>query len=274
LTPDKAPVPLPLRTIDIQPVKYESGFPFTVPIVRGWEALTLTSPVTFFVGENGSGKSTILEALAAAAGSITAGEESAGRDPSLSEVRKLAQRMRLTWNKRTRKGFFLRAEAFIGFIKRQQQTRAEMEAEIRRVDEEYSGRSEYARGLAKMPYAGQLHAMQGLYGDGLELRSHGEQFLDFFQARFVPEGLYLLDEPEAPLSPLRQLGFLALLKEMVAAGAQFIIVTHSPILMAFPGAEIFSFDQSPARQVAFNDLEHVRLTRDFLNHPDEYLRHL
>ncbi len=265
---------LPLRAVDIQLNGTEQGFPFNVPVVQGWEKLDFASPVTFFVGENGSGKSTILEALAAAAGSITAGEESAGRDPSLSEVRKLSQKMRLTWNKRTRKGFFLRAEAFIGFIKRQEQTRAEMEAEIRRVDEEYAGRSETARGLARMPFAGQLHAMKNLYGDGLGLRSHGEQFLDFFQARFVPGGLYLLDEPEAPLSPLRQLGFLSLLKKMVAAGSQLIIATHAPILMAFPQAEIYNFDESPPRRVAFDDLEHVRLTRDFLNDPQQFLQHL
>ena len=265
---------LPLRAIDIQLNGTEMGFPFTVPVVRGWETLTLNRPVTFFVGENGSGKSTILEALAAAAGSITAGEENVGRDPSLAEVRKLSKKMRLTWNKRTHKGFFLRAEAFVGFIKRQQHTRAEMEAELRRVDEEYAGRSDYARSLAKMPFAGELHAMKDLYGDGLEMRSHGEQFLDFFQARFVPGGLYLLDEPEAPLSPLRQLGFLALLKKMVAAGSQLIIATHAPILMAFPQAEIYSFDQAPPRLVVYDDLEHVRLTREFLNNPEQYLRHL
>ena len=125
-----------------------------------------------------------------------------------------------------------------------------------------------------MPYAGQLRAMQDLYGDGLENRSHGEQFLDFFQARFVPGGLYLLDEPEIPLSPMRQLAFLSLLKRMLADDAQFIIATHSPILMAFPEAVILSFDHAPPQQVAFDDLEHVRVTRDFLNDPEAFLRHL
>jgi predicted ATPase len=149
-----------------------------------------------------------------------------------------------------------------------------MEAEIRRVDETYEGRSEYAKGLARMPFAGQLHDMQKRYGDGLEKRSHGQQFLDFFQNRFVPGGLYLLDEPEAPLSPMRQLGLLALLKEMITKDAQFIIATHSPILMAFPGAAILSFDQVPIRPVVFDELDHVTITREFLNNPESFLRHL
>jgi predicted ATPase len=116
--------------------------------------------------------------------------------------------------------------------------------------------------------------MRKRYGEGLDTRSHGQQFLDFFQNRFVPGGLYLLDEPEAPLSPMRQLGLLALLKKMIENESQFIIATHSPILMAFPGATILSFDQIPVRPVTYEDLEHVTITRDFLNNPDSFLRHL
>jgi predicted ATPase len=199
---------------------------------------------------------------------------SAGRDKTLAEVQNLSKYFRLSWSKRTRKGFFLRAEDFFGFVKSQAQTRAEMEQEIRNVDAEYEGRTDYAKGLAKMPYAGQLHAMQRKYGDGLDAYSHGESFLTLFQARFVPGGFYILDEPEAPLSPLRQLAFLSTLKEMVAQQAQFIIATHSPIIMAFPGAEILSFDEVPIKPVRYQDLEHVNLTRDFLNDPEQFLRHL
>ncbi|HUF39780.1 MAG TPA: AAA family ATPase [Anaerolineales bacterium] len=249
-------------------------YPFSIPVIRAWEPLEFSRPVTFFVGENGSGKSTLLEALAAAAGSVTAGAAPANRDPELKSVRRLADRMRLIWNKRTQKGFFLCAEDFIGWIRGQVQTRAELEADLARVDDEYEVRSDYAKDLAKMASAGQLRAMQDRYGDGLETRSHGQQFLDFFRARFVPGGLYLLDEPEAPLSPMRQLAFLSLVKQMLAEDAQFIIATHSPILMAFPGAEILSFDHAPPKRMAFDDLEHVQITRDFLNNPQAYLRHL
>jgi predicted ATPase len=90
----------------------------------------------------------------------------------------------------------------------------------------------------------------------------------------VPGGLYLLDEPEAPLSPQSQLGLIAMLKDMVAQDAQFIIATHSPMLLAFPNATVYSFDERPPRRVPFEDLEHVRLTRDFLNNPEAFLRHL
>ena len=98
--------------------------------------------------------------------------------------------------------------------------------------------------------------------------------MKLFQSRFVPGGLYLMDEPEAPLSPQRQLALLSMLKEMVGENAQFIIATHSPILMAYPDAAIFSFDSHPVREVSYEDVEHVSLTRAFLNNPGSFLRHL
>jgi predicted ATPase len=105
--------------------------------------------------------------------------------------------------------------------------------------------------------------------------SHGESFLELFQRRFVPRGLYLLDEPEAPLSPVRQLALLAILRQMCDEGeSQFLIATHSPILMAYPGAALYSLDGGTPRRVAWNDLEHVALTRDFLNDPGMFLRRL
>ncbi len=251
-----------------------AGFPFNLPIIQGWQELTFTNPVTFLIGENGTGKSTLIEALAVAAEMVTVGSGSAQRDPTLAHVRELAKWLSLVWNKRTRRGFFLRAEDFFGYVKQQRQTKEDMRQELERVDQEYKDRSKMAQDLARMPFASQLNDMQNRYGEGLDVRSHGESFLALFQARFVPQGLYLLDEPEAPLSPLRQLALLSAIKEMVAQDGQFIIATHSPILMAYPGATLLSFDQTPIRPVAYADLEHVNLTRDFLNNPEAFLRHL
>jgi predicted ATPase len=263
-----------LRSIELRNLGSSSEFPFNLPLVQAWKTLDLTSSVTFFVGENGSGKSTLMEALACAVGSITVGSESVKTDPMLKDLRRLAKTMKLVWNKRTPRGFFLRAEDFFGYVKQLSKTRLELESDLRQVDDEYAGRSDFARGLARMPFARELHDLQNRYGEGLEIHSHGESYLELFQERFAPGGLYLLDEPEAALSPLRQLGFLSLLKEMVAREAQFIIATHSPILMAFPGAAILSFDQAPLQAVEWGMLEHVKLTRDFLNNPEGFLRHL
>lgn len=249
-------------------------FPFNLPIFQYLEELNFTSPVTFFVGENGSGKSTILEALASAIGSITVGSQSVNTDETLVAVQALAKHLRLVWNKRTKRGFFLRAEDFFGYARRMAQIKAEMREEIEAVENDYKDRSELAKGLAKMPYARELSDMQRQYGDGLDSQSHGESFLTLFQSRFIPGGLYLLDEPEVPLSPLRQIGLLALIKEMTAQNAQFIIATHAPILMAYPDALILSFDENPIRSVKYDSLEHVNLTRDFLNNPEAFLRHL
>lgn len=251
-----------------------TGFPFHVSVIASMTTLEFSAPVTFFVGENGCGKSTLLETIACAAGSVTVGRESVDTDGTLSAIRSLARYLKLAWSMRTRRGFFMRSEDFFGFARRMAQVREELQRDLADVEREYQGRSRTAQMYARSAYTGQLAAIQQYYGEGLDARSQGESYLKLFQARFVPGGLYLLDEPEAPLSPLRQLSFLVLLKDMIGQQAQFIIATHSPILMAFPGATLLSLDDGRIEEVRYDDLEHVRITRGFLNSPDSYLARL
>jgi predicted ATPase len=230
-------------------------------------------PVTFLVGENGSGKSAILEGVACAAGSIAIAGDDPRHDPTLAPARALAERLRLTWRARTQRGFFLRAEDFFGFAKYISALRAGLEHDLSELNAE-PGPDSYGRRLARGVFTSEISHLRQT-DDTVNASSHGESFLELFQRRFSPRGLYLLDEPEAPLSPVRQLALLALLQEMTGPGeSQFVIATHSPILMAFPGARIYSLDGGTPRRVAWDDLEHVALTRDFLNDPDMYLRHL
>lgn len=262
--------------LNLDPDELPHGFPFSVPSIRSiaGRTLDLGAPVTFLVGENGSGKSTLLEAIAVAAKSITVGSITAASDPSLKGAQRLARELRLTWSKRTHRGFYMRAEDFFGYARAMEQARDEFAAEISAIQEDDS-LSDVAKGFATMPHAGQLDALTRSYGDGLDARSHGEAFLALFQTRLVPDGLYLLDEPEAPLSPRRQIALLAMIKDAVEnQGAQFIVATHSPILMAYPGAAIFSFDDNDVREVPFAEVDHVVITRDFLSHPELFLRHL
>ena len=249
-------------------------FPFNVRLIRTLPDLQFTTPVTLVVGENGSGKSTLLEAIACAIGSPTVGSDAVDRDTTLASVRKFARELSLSWTKRTSRGFFLRAEDFFGFAKRMSAARAEALDAMEQVDRDYEGRSELAKGLAKMPHARTVSDLEYRYGDGLDAQSHGESFLKLFQSRLVPDGLYLLDEPEAPLSPLRQLAFLSLIKAMVAENCQFIIATHSPMILSFPDATILSCDCTPIQPIAYEDMEHVTLTREFLNDPGRYLSQL
>lgn len=251
-----------------------SRFPFSVPVIRALESLALDTPVTFFVGENGSGKSTLLEAIAAAARLPAVGSADLDADATLGAQRELAGALRLVWSRRTTRGFFLRAEDFFGFARRVSALRAEMLARIEALEGEYADRSAFAKGLAMGPARASLAELERRYGIDLDAGSHGQSFLRLFQSRFVPGGLYLLDEPEAPLSPQSQLGLMTMIQEMVAQDAQFVIATHSPILLALPRARIWSFDAAPPEQVEYDDLEHVRLTRDFLNAPERYLRAL
>ncbi|GAB4486281.1 MAG: AAA family ATPase [Anaerolineales bacterium] len=264
-----------LRSLSLRTLLEPQAFPFNLALIRQLKELRFETEVTLLVGENGAGKSTLLEALACAAEMVTVGSQPLRTDKSLSHARELAKYFKLTWNKRSRKGFFLRAEDFFGYAKAQNELRAEMEADLREVDHEYVSRSAYAKSLAKMSAAGQLADMRRRYGEsGLDARSHGESFLTLFQNRFVPDGLYLLDEPEAPLSPIRQLALIAAIKQMLTQNGQFIIATHSPLLMAFPGATIFSLEDGQVKQVKFDELEHVRLMRDFLQNPAAFLEKL
>jgi predicted ATPase len=271
------PMPIPLQSVSIAHPAARGVYPFSVPAVRATETLEFTSPVTFLVGENGSGKSTLLEGLAAACKVPTVGSVAIKDDPTLAGARALAAAMRLSWiskGARTRRGFFLRAEDFFGFAKDLAKQRAELVAEIEAAKVDWADADDYARGQKLGPLYSTLGSMDHHYGKDLNANSHGEAFLKLFRARFVPNGIYLLDEPEAPLSPTAQLALLQMLQEMVAEGGQFVIATHSPILLAFPGAVIWSFDLTPPSPIPFDEIDHVRVTRDFLNAPERYLRYL
>ncbi|MBG0786624.1 MAG: AAA family ATPase [Anaerolineaceae bacterium] len=265
-----------LREIQIkQPQKRRAEhYPMSVPVVSMLPKVTFGTEVTILVGENGSGKSTLMEALARKAEMITIGSDEVHQDNTLAPIQPLVEHMRLVWNKRTHRGFFLRAEDFFGYVKRLRAMTQELVDDLRRVEEEYQGRSDYAKALASGPAASSLNAFNTRYGGDLDFHSHGESFLTLFQSRFVPGGLFILDEPEAALSPISQLGLISLIKEMSQRDGQFIIATHSPILMAFPGASILDLDREPPSFVQYNDLENVKLYRSFLDDPDAYLGRL
>ncbi|UGV40727.1 AAA family ATPase [Methanococcoides orientis] len=236
-----------LRTISLRDSKEidENTYPFTIPVIRNFRELELTSNVTFFVGENGSGKSTLLEAIAHQAGFNTAG----GSRNNLYDVEKsssvFGEHLRFSWMPKVTEGFFLRSETFYNF--------ASHIDELQKID----GRAYDAYG-----------------GKSLHERSHGESFLTLFNNRFG-NGLYLLDEPEAALSPLRQLSLLKIIHDMELRGkAQFIIATHSPILMGYPNSQILDFDGDRITEVEYGDTDHYNITKDFLNARERYFREL
>jgi predicted ATPase len=224
-------------------------FPFGLPAYQGVESMSLRAPVVFFVGENGTGKSTLLEAVASLCEFPTSGGEVGGDEHSSVQEAPLEKMLRLSWMPRVRKGFYLKAETYYNF------------ADL------------LDRRLADPDFIGDPYARYG--GKPLHARSHGEAFLAMFQSRFREQGVYLLDEPEAALSPNRQLAFMRVMKQLVDAGkGQFVICTHSPILLGFPGAQIFSFDGSPLREVTYEETEHYCVTKYFLNNREAVLREL
>jgi predicted ATPase len=221
-------------------------YPFDIPAFSRGIELEFTRNVVFFVGENGSGKSTLLEAIAENCGFNPSGGNRNHRYAFHKTEADLGSALRFAWLPRVTDGFFLRAESFFNFATYVDQ----MEEEEPGMVDGYGGRS--------------LHG-----------QSHGEAFLALFNSRFKRKGIYLLDEPEAALSPKRQLAFLALMHELERSGkAQFVIATHSPILLSYPQAEIFSFDHAPIARVAYEETEHYQITRDFLSNPDRFFRHL
>lgn len=257
-----------LRSITAKEKLTGDTYPFTIPVIQQFSYFQFSKPVTMIIGENGTGKSTFLEAIASHVESISISGESMDSDPSLEAAQMLAQKLTLSWTVRQKKGFFFRASDFIHFTERT----AEIKRETTETLKEIKAKDPYS--LEALPYANTLHDLKHLYGEGLEVRSHGEQFLDLFQARFRPGGLYILDEPEAPLSPLKQLSLITMINDMVKDKAQFIIATHSPILMAIPNADLYVIEDDKLKQTEYETIEHVTLTRDFLNNPARYLRHL
>lgn len=226
----------------------EREYPFNIPSLQRMEHLTLTSNVTFFIGENGSGKSTLLEAIAYLCGFNTVGGKNAILHKETDDV-SLASIMRLSWLPKVTNGFFFRAETFNAF-------------------------ADYIDELAKDPMQGGM-AYLSYGGKSLNEQSHGQAFLSLFTNRLGGKGIYLLDEPESALSPQNQLAFMRIIWELEREKqAQFIIATHSPILLSYPGADIWSFDDNPISSVDYEQTEHFLLTRDFLNNRDRYFRTL
>lgn len=237
-------------------------------------SLSFEAPVTIFVGENGTGKSTLLNGLACVTNRNLIGSDDIDDHLDMKAGQDLAKTFKATYKTKTNRGFFLRAEDFISFSRRVRVMIEEAEAELKRIQIDYKDRSDYVKGLASQPHNRTLNDLKQRYGDGLDVRSHGEKFLDFFRSQLHPRGLYILDEPEAPLSPIKQMALIKLILEGVAEGSQFIISTHSPILMAIPNANILSLENMELVEREFNELEHVQLTKQFLESPERFLRHL
>jgi len=226
----------------------KSGYPYSIPSLRSTRILEFDGPVTFFVGENGSGKSTLLEAIAWQCGFHTAGG-------GLNQIYDLENSeavfgpyIQLSWMPKVRNGFFLRAESFFNFANY--------------LDREARDQPGY-RDDFYAPYGGR----------SLHEHSHGESFLALFRNRFGKQAIYLLDEPEAALSPARQMNLLSIIHQL-RSSAQFIIATHSPILLGYPEARIYSFDDSPIREIAYENTDHYLLTRRFLENRKAVLRDL
>jgi predicted ATPase len=241
-----------LRAVEIRGDEFpeHGGYPFDIGALQGRQHLTLRGAVSFFVGENGSGKSTLIEAIARRCGLHIWHETKrgvtprAGRPaaPSIPPAGRLSQHVRVTLGDHQVRGGIFTAESFRQW--------AEFLDDLTTVD---PGQAKY-------------HG-----GTDLTLRSHGEGLIAYFRGRYQIPGLYFLDEPEAALSPATQLEFLRMLAEYRQRGhAQFILATHSPILMALPGAQVFSFSDAGIEETSYEQTAHYRLYRDFMADPARF----
>jgi predicted ATPase len=230
-----------LRRIISLPEKVDDFcYPFNIRAFSRGIDLTFRSKVTFFVGENGSGKSTLLEALAECCGFNPEGGNRDHHRATFADRSPLAQALRLSWMPKVSEGFFLRAESFYNFA----------------------------------TYIEQVSDLRAYGGKSLHEQSHGESFLSLFVNRFE-QGIYILDEPEAALSPQRQLSFLRIIHDLATPGhAQFLIATHSPMLLSYPDAVLFSLDGETIEPIDYRETRQFLITRDFLNAPEKFFKHL
>lgn len=219
-----------------------SGYPFDLPAVAALGDVEF-APVTVFVGDNGAGKSTLVEALAVAAGFNPEGGSRNLQFETYPTHSELARNLVIGWKRRPSWGWFLRAETFYG-----------MASHIHSDNDPASG-------------------VAALFPD-LHNRSHGESFMAIVESRMNDAGLYILDEPESALSFQGQLSLLLTMHGAVAKGAQFIVATHSPVLMAYPGAAIYEFDEDGGHRLPYDDVGAVQLWRNFLDAPERFFHHL
>jgi predicted ATPase len=235
-----------LIKVRISSQNYPTGrcYPFNIPVLREMSELTFRRPITFFVGENGSGKSTLLEAITRKCGIYIWDKPRRHVAHNNPYETRLADYVTVTWANGSVPGSLFRAETFRDF--------ADFLDDIALCD---PGRLKYHGG----------HLLNTL--------SHGEAILSYFGGRYHIKGLYFLDEPEAAFSPSSQVRFLKLLQRLEAGGhAQFIMATHSPILLAYPGAQIFSFDSSRIEEVDYEDTAHYRLYKQFFTDRSAFLK--
>ncbi len=226
-------------------------YPFSLPIIQNLKEVEFPTQVTFFIGENGSGKSTLLEAIANKAGfGAEGGSKNINFKTSQEEhytgTQQFADQLTLSWRMKPRNGYFFRAESFYNV-------------------------ANYIDSIAQFDAA--IYDSYG--GKSLHEQSHGESFLSFFKTRLGYGGFFIFDEPEAALSPQRQLSLLVIIHEICKnPDAQFIIATHSPILLAYPEATIYSCDGDAIQRNAYTDTDHYQITKRFLDNPERYLHHL
>lgn len=244
-------------------------FPWTVPVFAELDSLRFTAPVTFLVGDNGCGKSTLLEAMAQGMEAVAAGSHQPLADETMAGARLLAAGFRFGRKGFPKRKLLFRAEDILGFTRGVVRNIDELQDIERELDATLA--DGYGKQLALGTVSGQRRALEIAYGHAPHAKSHGETFLAILRQRLKPQGLYFLDEPEAPLSPTRVLELMALLREAVAAGSQFVIATHSPMLMALPGAVIWQLAEGRIEPADWNDLEHVCVLRAFLNRPGSFL---
>lgn len=230
-----------------------NDYPFSIPVIRNLTELRFKSRICFFAGENGSGKSTLLEAIAIHYGfGREGGTRNFTNDSTQSNhsVDLLAKALRLSFDKRTGAGYFLRAESLFNSI-----------SYMDRLDEE----------------PGFGPPLSNFYGGrSLHTRSHGETFFTLSDLKFRRNGLFILDEPEAALSPQRQLSFIVLIHDVLRKhkDAQFIISSHSPLLLGFPGAQILSFDEGHIHGIEYEKAASMQVVKRFLNHRESFLKEL
>ncbi|QUJ66296.1 AAA family ATPase [Photobacterium sp. GJ3] len=241
--------PLPyLREVSLKRDQIDSfsTYPFSIPAVKGLDQIDFSAEVTIFVGENGSGKSTLLEAIAVGMGFNAEGGSKNFHFSTRSTHSSLYKYLRFSKSfRRYQDGFFLRAESFYNVSTH--------------IDE-----------LDEAPSFGPP-IIDSYGGVSLHHQSHGESFLSLMVERFGGKGLYILDEPEAALSPMRQMSVLSRMHQLVQDQSQFIIATHSPMLMAYPGALIYQIGSNGIHPIKYEDTEHYTITKAFLNHPQPML---
>lgn len=263
-----------LRTFRVlEDKEYKNKYPLNLKLFENTDTICFNSPLTIIMGDNGSGKSTLIKLIAEKLNAVKLSNSS---NDTVTDrlIKDAADKIKISMNSIPKKKLLFQGEDFNHYLNQLNGFKEDALTSLNDIETQYDHRSNYSRKLARLPHERSLAEINTLYDSELDRLSHGQSFLEFFSKRISDNGLFIIDEPEAALSMENQLVFLNILSKSIECNSQIIISTHSPIIAAYPDAQILEIKNDEITEVKYEDISSINFLKSFLENKEYYLRYL